>query len=314
MPDLDTKIKIALLVPCFNASKYLPQLIESVRLQTSPFDEILLYDDASTDNTVAVAGKLGVNIIRGASNKGAAYARNRLLEHCKSNWTHFHDSDDLIHPRFVEKLKSIIVPFQDNYKIAYLSNMLILNSGDLKYSQEIVYDEQKIKGDPTKYFLENDGYAIIGCYSRKVLKEINGFCEVLRGNEDPDLHVRLAIHGVEFKCLDETLVTNVIREDSFSALNWNRCMADKLICIQHYSNNLAKFYHKILSKQAAELSNYFYRQGNLHLSNKARALVSKLGGTVINSSHGAAIVSRWLGIKTYLWIYRRRVDLKLVKK
>ena len=47
--------RLALLVPARNAQELLPRLYASVDAQTVPFDEVLVYDDASTDRTGDVA-------------------------------------------------------------------------------------------------------------------------------------------------------------------------------------------------------------------------------------------------------------------
>ena len=43
--------RLALGIPARNATAHLPRLFESIRRQTVPFDEVLLYDDASSDGT-----------------------------------------------------------------------------------------------------------------------------------------------------------------------------------------------------------------------------------------------------------------------
>lgn len=302
---------VAILVPCYNSASYLPALVESINLQTIPFDEVIFYDDCSTDETIKIASKLGINIIKGMENLGASFARNRLINQCKSTWIHFHDSDDLIHPEFVAKVKNTITCLPDKTNTCILSDMLVQHSNG---TYVIKYDQNQINQDPLEYFLVNDGYAIIGCYPKTLLNQINGFCENLRGNEDPDLHIRLAMRGAKFKCLEETLVINMVRSNSFSALNWKRCMTDRLTCITNYSVLPEANYRKIIAKQAAELSNYFYRENDIDLSEKARNLAEVMGKVIIDSSFFSHIVSRWLGVQFYLWTYRFRVDLKIIKR
>ena len=54
---------LALCIPAFNAAELLPILLTSAKNQTIPFDEILVYNDCSTDNTSEVAKKYGANVI-----------------------------------------------------------------------------------------------------------------------------------------------------------------------------------------------------------------------------------------------------------
>ena len=66
---------IALCIPAFNAAKYLPRLLESAKIQLFPFKDILVYDDASTDNTSAIAEQYGAKVIYGEVNRAARLVR-----------------------------------------------------------------------------------------------------------------------------------------------------------------------------------------------------------------------------------------------
>ena len=50
---------LSLLIPAYNAARFLPRLLASAHAQTDRFDEIWVYDDCSTDDTAAVAASLG---------------------------------------------------------------------------------------------------------------------------------------------------------------------------------------------------------------------------------------------------------------
>jgi len=97
-------IAVTLLVPCYNAARFLPRLLEGVRAQTRPFARVLCYDDGSQDDTVAVARQLGLEILAGNPNRGVAHARNQLAAAARTEWFHFHDADDRIAPEFVQRL------------------------------------------------------------------------------------------------------------------------------------------------------------------------------------------------------------------
>jgi glycosyltransferase involved in cell wall biosynthesis len=93
---------ITLLVPCYNAAAFLPRLWETVRAQMRPFDELLCYDDASTDNTVAVARALGATVICGERNAGPAFARNDLRgrDAFAVPCVHYKANGTVVHPAF----------------------------------------------------------------------------------------------------------------------------------------------------------------------------------------------------------------------
>ena len=93
---------LALCIPAYNAADHLPRLLESAQNQAKPFDEILVYDDCSTDNTAEVARSYGATVVSGDENRGCLYGRAQLAEYASTDWIHFHDADDDLLDGFAE--------------------------------------------------------------------------------------------------------------------------------------------------------------------------------------------------------------------
>ena len=93
-------MSLALCIPAYNAALLLPKLLTSAREQAIPFDEILVYNDCSTDNTAEVARQYGATVVEGDVNSGCSTGKNRLAEVATSDWLHFHDADDDLLPNF----------------------------------------------------------------------------------------------------------------------------------------------------------------------------------------------------------------------
>jgi glycosyltransferase involved in cell wall biosynthesis len=89
-------MSISVVIPAFNASKYIGETIQSVLRQTLPADEVVVIDDGSTDDTSAIAAGFGppVRVIR-IPNSKLPSARNRGVEEAKGEWIAFIDADDL---------------------------------------------------------------------------------------------------------------------------------------------------------------------------------------------------------------------------
>lgn len=91
---------ITLIVPLFNVEKYIEQCLDSIVEQTVPFDEIILIDDGSTDNSYYICKKYAdafMNIILiHQENEGQGKARNVGLEVAKSEYIMFCDADDYL--------------------------------------------------------------------------------------------------------------------------------------------------------------------------------------------------------------------------
>jgi glycosyltransferase involved in cell wall biosynthesis len=293
---------IGLLIPCYNAAGYLPELFACIRAQTVPFREVICYDDASTDETAEVAASFGARFIRGEMNRGAAYARNRLWEAAACDWVHFHDADDLIDATFVEVMTRNL----EKYKKPVLCGIRVVGRETRELTRRISYETINQAEDHVAYLLENDGLAIIGVYPVAALRRIGGFREDLRGNEDPDLHVRLALAGYGFHGEASELVTNLEHMSSFSFANWGRCLQDRLVCFMDYAQVLEPDYYPIIANQVVILAWRLYSLGYKSEARSAFGLLRKLGVKEVKSDdrrvNRVISISRIFGFEPVFWL------------
>lgn len=84
---------ISVIIPAYQAEATLAECIEGVLKSAGEDAEIIVVDDASTDNTSEVARKLGCRVVRVEKNGGAAAARNRGAETARGDILLFLDSD-----------------------------------------------------------------------------------------------------------------------------------------------------------------------------------------------------------------------------
>ena len=101
---------ISIIVPVYNAEKFIEQTIDCVRKQTYANWELLLVEDSSTDNTLQVMtdlverlGDTRIHIARQDGDGGAAGARNKGLELAKGRFITYLDADDYWTPEKLEK-------------------------------------------------------------------------------------------------------------------------------------------------------------------------------------------------------------------
>jgi glycosyltransferase involved in cell wall biosynthesis len=96
--------QVSVLVPCYNAEKYIGETLESILRQTWSNVEIVVVDDGSEDGSVATVRQLSgkrVRLIRQA-NAGAAAARNVAFAASHGDFVQFLDADDIIDPDKIE--------------------------------------------------------------------------------------------------------------------------------------------------------------------------------------------------------------------
>lgn len=96
---------VSILIPAYNAERWIAEALESALAQTWPRREIIVVDDGSSDETLAVARRYAsaqVQVIS-QSNAGAAAARNRALRAAQGNYLQYLDADDLLAPDKIER-------------------------------------------------------------------------------------------------------------------------------------------------------------------------------------------------------------------
>lgn len=100
-------ITITLVIPSFNRADLIVETIESALNQTRPFAEIIVVDDASTDNTLDRLRQFEGRISVIASEKvGVQSARNKGVDAATTQYVTLCDSDDLLAPNFVDVVSS----------------------------------------------------------------------------------------------------------------------------------------------------------------------------------------------------------------
>lgn len=102
----------SVVIPTFNSEKYIRGCLDSVFAQKYPRIEIIIVDDGSTDNSVALAREIlqgfpTWKVIELGKNQGASAARNAGLRAATGAWVQFLDSDDLLMPDKIEKQMAV---------------------------------------------------------------------------------------------------------------------------------------------------------------------------------------------------------------
>lgn len=102
-------MKISVIIPAYNAAAVIQKTIDSVLGQTTPPDEILVFDDGSTDDTAVIleSYKPRVTVFK-QSNQGVAHARNFLCARARGDILAFLDADDTWHPCYLAVQKKTI--------------------------------------------------------------------------------------------------------------------------------------------------------------------------------------------------------------
>ncbi|XLE20028.1 glycosyltransferase family 2 protein [Deinococcus radiomollis] len=102
-------MKWSVVVPARNEAAMLPGLLRALKAQTRPPCEIIVVDNASTDDTARVAAEYGARVLH-CARRGVAHARQLGLDHATGDWIASTDADSLPEPGWLSALETAIRP------------------------------------------------------------------------------------------------------------------------------------------------------------------------------------------------------------
>jgi len=124
--------KISVIIPVYNAEKYLAQCLTSVLSQSFQNFEVICINDGSSDTSGTILEDFSrVDnrfIVINQANHGQSFSRNRALEIARGEYVFFLDADDYIAPNAFQKL--LHVSEKNNVDVIFFNGKLFFPSGD----------------------------------------------------------------------------------------------------------------------------------------------------------------------------------------
>src|SRR5271154_7117490 len=113
---------VSILIPAYNAEAWISDTLRSALAQTWERKEIIVVDDGSKDQTLAVARRFEsesdcVHVFT-QENQGAAATRNKAFSLCKGDYVQWLDADDLISPEKIARQMEAIGDSPDQRTLA----------------------------------------------------------------------------------------------------------------------------------------------------------------------------------------------------
>ncbi|MEW2474708.1 glycosyltransferase family 2 protein [Micromonospora gifhornensis] len=221
---------VSVIIPNYNYASTIGECIKAAKNQTYPAVEVIVADDASTDDSVAIARALDVTVLQVPVNSGVSTARNLGARHANGEVLFFVDSDVALDPDAVERA------------VEYLRTEPGLGAICGMYRAEPMFPDSLVKRyraiQQYVWFCEVEG-AIPGLHSalfamkKETFLEIGEFNDRLRWTEEQDYGFRLNAR-YEVKAVptirgrhdhDGTLrvmLTKVFNRTRLGAPNWLR--------------------------------------------------------------------------------------------
>ncbi len=282
---------VSLIIPMYNAEKYIEQCISCIRCQTYQNIEIVLIDDGSTDYTVKLCKQLIVDLpnvkMITTKNHGASAARNTGLDYARGEYVIFADVDDYFYEDYIEYLLKLVQKYEADIAVCRYEK-----KRDLEKIRSQTEDKEMILSFSSIEALENVSYRkeiSAGPIAKLIRKEVT---ESVRFHEESAywedyLYVSEIIRNSE-KIVYSNSVKYIYLQNGGSAthsrncekrvLSWEILMKKLSQYIQDYPEIRESFQAKALSASMDTLKG-IYRSG--YDETKIRQVVKKYTSSVV---------------------------------
>jgi glycosyltransferase involved in cell wall biosynthesis len=184
--------KITVFMAAYNAAKFITEAIESVLNQTFKDFELLIVNDGSTDETVAIISKFQdprIRVIHNDRNRGLVFTRNVLLKEARGEYIAILDSDDIAIPN---RLALQYEHFKKHPDLALCGGhgQVINHSGDTINDPRLIVPIGTENIKITLLFLNTFVNSTV-MYKKEVFLELNGYNDFAPA-EDYELFTRIA--------------------------------------------------------------------------------------------------------------------------
>ncbi len=185
---------VSVVIPLYNKEQWIERALKSILAQSFQDFEIVIVDDGSSDNSVAVVESMNLErltLIR-QENAGVSVARNRGVENSSAEWVAFLDADDFWNPTFLEKCLGTA----REHNCVLVTTRTTLSSGGTTFPEcaepLVLFDEF------VTYLAGNSDFPFYSasCLAhRQKLLDCGGFPPGIPYGEDHDAWLRLSFGG-----------------------------------------------------------------------------------------------------------------------
>jgi glycosyltransferase involved in cell wall biosynthesis len=226
---------IEVVIPAYNAGHFLREALASVAAQTEPPDLVTVVDDASSDDTVAVAhacarefgDRIAIRVLANAGPKGPSAARNTAIRQSAADWIALLDADDVLAPghhatlrRTAAAAADVVLGFGDSTVFCDDRTLVpsFLAVSGVAALAAVALAPSCWTADEGMFaaLVRNGVFGTSACLFRRTAALKAGlFDETMRQCEDTDLFLRLALAG-RFAFAREVVAHKRVHGDNLS--------------------------------------------------------------------------------------------------
>lgn len=264
-PEASPSPQVSVVVPCYNAERYVAETLDSILRQEGVSYEIVAVNDGSTDDTAKVLERYGDRIrVVSQANGGLSAARNAGAAASRGEALAFLDSDDLLLPGALAHLHAALS--ESGRGVAYGEAIAIDGEGKPITGRPMGY--RSPEGDTLRALCAGTLFQpSAGMVRRDLFERVGGFDTSLNSVEDLDFQYRCAVH-TEFAKLDDPVLYYRINPTSMTR-NYPRMIERSLEVHQDHARRLGLWRRHPREVLAGRLKAAFYFCSE-HLESRGR--------------------------------------------
>jgi glycosyltransferase involved in cell wall biosynthesis len=184
---------VSIIIPCFNAEKWLAEAIDSCLQQTYANIEIIVIDDGSTDNSLEIIKSYQDKVIWHVfPHKGGNYARNRGFDLSSGEYIQYLDADDYILPEKIERQVQCLEETGADVVYGDWRHQRHLSNGSIVLEN---IETSEIQTDILASLLANWWVALAAIlYRKSAVESSGGWDETLTAAQDRDFFISVVIN------------------------------------------------------------------------------------------------------------------------
>src|SRR6266446_5743509 len=220
-------VLVSILIPCFNAERWIARAIESASSQRWPDKETIVVDDGSTDGSLEVIRRYEDRLRwETGPNRGGNATRNQLLELARGEWLQYLDADDYLLPNKIERQLDFLAAHPDTDIVFGPVTIEHFDEKDSKRELLPIPEPH----DPwillARWFLPQTGAVL---WRKQATIDVGGWKEDQPCCQEHELYLRLLIAGKRFAyCPDEGAVYRQLRDSTVSTSDLSKVHEQRL--------------------------------------------------------------------------------------
>lgn len=239
--------KFSIIIPTYNRECVIHETIQSVLHQSFCDFECIVVDDNSNDHTAGIISEYQdadprILLVSNTENKGACFSRNRGLDLAKGEFICFLDSDDLLHPNYLEKQYYSLEQTPDaGVSVCKSLYFRVSPHESTSFSRNLDYPITLSR------YLSGEITWVTSCslWRSDAIRSLKGFSQKLAMCQDWELNARYLTLGgtvaITHDCLvyyryqwDQNQISSGIHNDQKHILNFYR--SRQLVLLTHFNN------------------------------------------------------------------------------